>query len=509
MVNQTPFDVTKFSGMLPAWSNYCPQEPTPKQLAALMLPHMEVFFGGAGGGGKSSWLGMSALQYVDYPGYSCLLLRRQLRDWLEEDALLSRMTNWLSGTDVIWDDKTWAFIFPKSGATIRFGHIGRQGAQMRYESSAYQMIGFDELCQHHEEWYKFMFSRLRRPVCDIHRVNEEGEPNYDPSCPQCVQKMAIPLRMRSTGNPPKLGDPGRWVRNYFKIKLVGDRYRGTDPSRPHIPAYLEDNPYIDQKGYSQALSRLDPVTRDQILRGNWGVSADGRFKLGWVKRFTTQGDYLLLERRKDVRATPFDRRQCMKIMYVDPAASVKEGPGDKDVWRKEPSHTVISTFYRTPEHDLVFYNMIRVQCEVPDVINLVEQAYREQRPEYIGLEWNTFSIGVGQELKRRGLPIKAMSPNSGDKVTRATPAMVRMEGGKIFFPANDIDFPWVKEAEAEIFNWTGHPHETADIIDTLAYAGMDVMNEVRRSGGSYSDLAAPEIITSHSAQDIFGRGFLN
>jgi phage terminase large subunit-like protein len=419
------------------------------------------------------------------------------------------MSNWLAGTDAIWDDKTWAFIFPKTGAVIRFGHIGRRGAQMRYESSAYQMIGFDELCQHYEESYTFMFSRLRRPVCTKHRVNSEGEPVYIDDCQECQQKKAIPLRMRATGNPPKIGDPGsHWVRNYFSIKRVGERYRGTNPNRPHIPAYLEDNPFIDQKGYSQALSRLDPVTREQIMKGDWGVSAEGRFKLGWVKRFTTQGDYILLERRKGVKAVPYDRRNCMKVMYVDPAASAKEGPGDKDIWRRQPSHTVISTFYRTPEHDLVFWDMIRVQQEVPDIINLIVKAYEDQKPEYIGLEWNTFSIGVGQELKRRGLPIKGMSPNSGDKVTRATPAMVRMEGGKIFFPGNEVDFPWIQEAEAEIFNWTGHPQETADIIDTLAYAGMDVMSEVRRVGTEIGN-SSPTIIKAYTGNEFLGPGDWN
>ena len=48
---------------------YCPHVPTPKQLAFLLCPRPEAFFGGAAGPGKTEGLLMSALQFVEQPRY--------------------------------------------------------------------------------------------------------------------------------------------------------------------------------------------------------------------------------------------------------------------------------------------------------------------------------------------------------------------------------------------------------------------------------------------------------
>ena len=54
--------------MLPP-RKYCPHIPTAKQLAFLLCPRLEAFFGGAAGPGKTDALLMAALQLVERPHY--------------------------------------------------------------------------------------------------------------------------------------------------------------------------------------------------------------------------------------------------------------------------------------------------------------------------------------------------------------------------------------------------------------------------------------------------------
>src|ERR1700746_1735962 len=82
---------------------YCPHVPTPKQLAFLLCPRSEAFFGGAAGPGKTDGLLMSALQFVERPRYSALLLRRTFRQLNQSNSIMNRARQWLANTDVAWN----------------------------------------------------------------------------------------------------------------------------------------------------------------------------------------------------------------------------------------------------------------------------------------------------------------------------------------------------------------------------------------------------------------------
>lgn len=88
------FDPSLFE---PRTTSFVPHEPTSRQAAFLMLDCLEAFYGGAGGGGKSDALLMAALQYVDVPGYSALIIRRSMPDLAMPNALLDRSRRWLGG----------------------------------------------------------------------------------------------------------------------------------------------------------------------------------------------------------------------------------------------------------------------------------------------------------------------------------------------------------------------------------------------------------------------------
>lgn len=260
-------------------NRWIPQQPTVKQAVFLALPNLEAFYGGAAGGGKSSALLMAALQFVDVPGYAALLLRRTYADLSLPGALMDRAAQWLGGTAAVWhgQDKRWTF---PSGATLTFGYCDNEADIYRYQGSELQLVAFDELTQFTEAQYRYLFSRLRR-----------------------LQGVNIPIRMRSASNPGGAGHD--WVKQRFLIE-------GREAGRVFVPARLPDNPYLDQDEYRRSLSVLDPVTRAQLLDGDWTARrSGGMFQRQW---FTI------------VDALPADLRM---VRFWDLAAT-EAGKGDPD-----------------------------------------------------------------------------------------------------------------------------------------------------------------------------------
>ena len=256
-------------------TRYVRQSPEPPQHAFLYIDHvLEALYGGAAGGGKSSALLAAALQYVDVPGYSALLLRRTFRDLGQPDALIPRSKEWLAGTDARWNDNDHRWTFP-SGATLTFGYLQHEDDKLQYQGAAFQFIGFDELTQFTETQYRYLFSRLRRPsgVTD-------GAPLAE-----------VPLRMRSASNP---GGPGHdWVKQRFGLYRK-DEGATTGPyvcheagwreetGRVFIPARIDDNPHLDREEYEESLQELDPVTRSQLRAGDWDATQPGDlFRRTW------------------------------------------------------------------------------------------------------------------------------------------------------------------------------------------------------------------------------------
>ena len=237
---------------------WIPHTPTPKQMRFLLLDCEEAFFGGAAGGGKSDALLAGAAMYVDEPGYNAILFRRTLEDHKLAEGLIPRSLEWWGGK-AKWNGQDYRWRFP-SGATVSFGYMAAPTDHFRYQSAAFQYIGFDELSHFEEQQYRYMFSRLRR-----------------------LEGVDIPLRMRSASNPGGVGH--EWVKRRF--------IDPGDPARPYVPSRLEDNPYLDRESYVKSLNHLDTTTREQLLNGDWVVRPPGgMFKRGWftlVKEAPTAG----------------------------------------------------------------------------------------------------------------------------------------------------------------------------------------------------------------------------
>ena len=201
---------------------------------------------------------MAALQYVDQPDYSALLLRKTYPELSQPGGLMDRAHEWLQGRGPRWNETERVWTFP-GGAKLAFGYLQHSTDKYRYQGSEWDFVGFDELTHFEEDDYVYLFSRLRR---------REGS--------------LIPPRMRGATNPGGRGH--RWVRRRF----IERKPNPDDPSdttgkcaaRWFIPARLADNPGVDQVQYRQALEMLDPQTLAQLLEGDWEAREPGDWVLG-------------------------------------------------------------------------------------------------------------------------------------------------------------------------------------------------------------------------------------
>jgi predicted phage terminase large subunit-like protein len=252
-------------------NKYIIHKPTIKQAQFCALDCLEALYGGAAGGGKSDALLMAALQYVDIPTYNAILFRKSLQDHNLPEGLIPRSHEWLGPTDAHWNGTLHRWSFP-SGATLTFGYLDNVQDKYKYQSAAFQYIGFDELTQFLEPSYTYLLSRLRR-----------------------LEGYYVPLRVRNASNPGNIGHD--WVKARF-----------IDPEscedRVFIPALLEDNPYLDRVQYEKSLNQLDEVTRQQLRWGNWDVRPEGgKFKREWFDIVDAVPPYGRLLRYWDTAST--------------------------------------------------------------------------------------------------------------------------------------------------------------------------------------------------------------
>ena len=241
------------------WDNpYIPKDhmPFPKQIDALLDFRKELLFGGSAGGGKSDYLLMAALQFVEQPNYNAIIFRRTYSDLSLPEGLIPRSHEWLTHTPAQYKQDLHQWLFP-SGSTLTFGYLESESHIYRYKSSSFSFIGFEELTEFPiERFYTYLFSRMRKST-----------------------DSKIPLRMRATTNPD--GPGAEWVYERFKP----DDPQPLENGRRFLSSKLYDNPHIDQESYIANLEETDPVTRMQLQEGVWRVKKSGnKFKQEWFDR---------------------------------------------------------------------------------------------------------------------------------------------------------------------------------------------------------------------------------
>lgn len=394
-------------------NKYIPHEPTIKQAEALLRLDKEVFYGGAGGGGKSDFLLMAALQFVDITGYNALILMETVSNLNKPEALMNRSFEWLAGTDAVWRDKLKAWIFP-SGARLDFGYIQYENDKYQYKTAAYQFIGFDELTQFSLTMYTYLFTRLRR-----------------------LKDFPVPLRVRSASNPD--GPGVVWVKHRF---IRTDKDGQIIPGGKFIPAKLQDNPHIDQEAYIDSLSLTDPLTRRRIQDGEWVLSTGEIFKRHWFK---FRNDY---------------NRTGRTVRYWDLAATEKNNKND-------PDFAIGGKFHLELDNSVIYLHRIKVRENPGEIIELMKQTALadgfgvtiliEQEP---GSSGKLFITSIKEKLV--GFHVVGI-PSSGSKSLRANPVASHAYDGKVFLMEAEWNEDFLDTCEA-------FPEGHDDDVDVLSGA---------------------------------------
>lgn len=400
---------------------------------------MEVFYGGAAGGGKTYATLLAAAQFVDIPGYSALLLRENFADLNQPGAWIPVSKSWWLNSSAHWSATDHRWTFP-SGATITFGYLEYDDSVYQYDTASYQYIAIDELVQHTEWRYRFMFGRLRRPA--VGPVSE------------------VPLRMRSASNPGGKGHD--WVKKRFIDPVTREK------GAVFVPARLDDNAgNMDVESYRRdSLSKLDPLTRAQREKGDWDAVAGGRFRAVWFGRFRREPhepDYTTLYAPD---GTPVERVKVAdrpKFQTCDPAASTSQAA----------DHFVLSTWCLTPKSNILWLGCERGKWEIQEQVSLCKNSYRRWRPQFIAVEEVLNQRALAQLLRRATDPamvVRGVSPMGRDKLARAAGGINLAASGRIFLPEDNPTFP-LDDVTGELTRFTGDPDQDAsdDIVDTLSY----------------------------------------
>ena len=371
--------------LTPRPSPYCPEEPSLTQRVFLRTNALEALFGGAAGGGKSSALLMSAMQYVDVPNYSAILFRRTYADLSLPGALMDRFKDWIGGEeDIHWNANSYVATFP-SGARISFGYLNNTNDYLRYKGSEFQFIGMDEVTEIRESDYRYLFSRLRRPASG--------------------PLSQVPLRMRAASNPAP-----NWVRQRFIVE-------GKEAGRIFVPSLLKDNPGIDADSYRMALQALDPVERNRLEKGDWWSTSLGTL--------FDRNDFVIIDQHE----VPIVTSAARAVRFWDLAATEPHS-GNLD-----PDWTV-GTLMLFDQGIAYVLDVRKVRARGEKVEQLIAQTAAE--------DGKTVAIRIEQEPGSSGKALidqyaRYVVPgydlvglrSSGDKLTRARPFAAAVANGNV------------------------------------------------------------------------------
>lgn len=439
-------------------------QPNPgPQTRFLSSPAFEVLYGGAAGGGKSAALLAGALRHVARPDYRAILFRRTFPEL--EKSLIDKSRNLYPRVfpQAYYNEQKKVWTFP-SGALIYFGHLEHEQDVQQYQSAEFQYVGFDELTHFTRRQYRYMVSRCRSSSGIPSRVRAATNPG-GPGADWVIERFGPWLRADDPDYDDITAKPGEVL--YFITNGETDEDEVVSEGTPHalartfIPAKVQDNPHLmkNDPGYVARLMSLDPVTRKQLLDGNWLAKA-------------APGEMF--------------KRHMFRLLDVAPALGQFVRWWDRAATEpkkenKDPDWTVGLKMCRTPEGLYVVTDVFRDRLLPGKVMATIKAtAHLDGVETMVALAKDPGQAGVFEMeayLKElAGFNVRFF-PETGNKVVRAQPASAQAVGGNMAVVKGRWNAAFFTELEA--FPTVGVKDDQVDGLSGafMAVSGAPMVDE--------------------------------
>lgn len=240
----------------------------------------------------------------------------------------------------------------------------------------------------------------------------------------------------------------RWTVINFPALAEEDDYLGRSVGDPLWPEFGFDKPRLEQ-----IQSDVGSYVFNALYQQRPSAAGGTIFKREYFHYFREETihniQYLIVGNKR------YDKMKCWSFQTVDTANSEKT----------INDYFVVSTWYVTPEHDLLLYDVYRTHITGPDQKPLMKEMVYRYRPKFQAIEDKTFGTNLIQECKREGMSIRPIKVDK-DKVTRSLVIAARYEVGKVF---HRQDAQWLTDYEDELLSFPRGKHD--DQVDTASIAG--------------------------------------
>lgn len=210
---------------------------------------------------------------------------------------------------------------------------------------------------------------------------------------------------------------------------------------------------------------------NSLYMGNPNIEEGNQFKSTYFRYFRENDDRTAFILEKPEGKKIILKDNCVIFQTVDSSFKVKT----------RNDYTVISTWYLTPNNDLLLYDVYRDKIAVPDLWATLSNVMDRFNPSKVFVEDKASGTGLIQTAKREGRPVIPISAES-DKITRSFNISTYYENRAVYHKA---ETNWVADYEDELNTFPEGTHD--DQVDTASIAGIVVSRKMIRAKGNSSN----------------------